>query len=295
MLKPMLHGLVALVVLIGSVAIAVARSETPVESRSQEPTGTASEHPTEPEPRDAIEEPATWLGVVVPLEEVEVAAPIHARIETVHVRLGQRVERDQVLVSIDRRELDEGIAAARASLHALQAGHAETKVELERADDQHQRTSSLGNFVAEQERTDALLASKVAVARVDRAAATIAEQRALIAKLETARLDTEVRAPFAGIVSLRHVDAGAFTAEGAALIELVSHARILRLAAPSPAHVGQRLHVVCGDEGVQLAAVVERVAPQRDVASGMTLVEARLEGEGEGEVAIGEACEGKPE
>ena len=39
--------------------------------------------------------------------------------------------------------------------------------------------------------------------------------------------------------------------------------------------------------------VVERVAPQRDVASGMTLVEARLEGGDE--VAIGETCEAQPE
>jgi multidrug efflux pump subunit AcrA (membrane-fusion protein) len=128
---------------------------------------------------------------------------------------------------------------------------------------------------------------------VDRAAATIAEQRALIAKLEKASLDTEVRAPFAGIVALRHVDAGAFTSEGTALIELVSHARLLRLAAPSGARVGQRLQVICGDARVPLVAVVERVAPQRDVASGMTLVEARLEG-GDA-VAIGEACEATPE
>jgi multidrug efflux pump subunit AcrA (membrane-fusion protein) len=289
MLKPMLHGLAALAVLIGSVAIAVARGETPVESGAVEAISASEARPQEPS--DAIE-PSPWLGVVVPLEEVEVAAPVQARIERVHVRLGEAVVRDQVLVSIDRRELDEDLAAARASLHALQAGHAETKVELERADDQHRRTHALGDVVADQERTDAELGSKVAAARVDRAAATIAEQRALIAKLETARLDTEVRAPFAGIVSLRHVDAGAFTAEGAALIELVSHARILRLAAPGAARVGQRLHVVCGNARVRLDAIVERVAPQRDVASGMTLVEARIEGGAE--VAIGEACEARP-
>lgn len=292
MLKPVLHGLVAIAVLVGSVAIAVMRGETPVEASSVEPTSVASE--VEPDAIDAIDEPAQpWLGVVVPLEEVEVAAPIHARIETVHVRLGETVERDQILVSIDGRELDEDLAAARASLHALQASHAETSAERERADDQHRRTNALGDIVAEQERTDAQLGSKVAAARVDRAAATITEQRALIAKLETARLDTEVRAPFAGIVSLRHVDAGAFTAEGDALIELVSHARILRLAAPSGARVGQQLNVVCGDARVRLEAVVERVAPQRDVASGTTLVEARLESSGE--IAIGEACEASPD
>jgi multidrug efflux pump subunit AcrA (membrane-fusion protein) len=294
MLRPVLHGLVALAVLVGSVALAVVRGETPVESRSTEPATLASEHSTELDLEAPTNQPAQlWLGVIVPLEEVEVAAPVQARIETVHVRLGERVERDQVLVSIDARELDEDLAAARASLHALQASHAETKVESERADDQHRRTSVLGDIVAEQERSDAQLDSKVAAARVDRAAATITEQRALIAKLETARLDTEVRAPFSGIVSLRHVDAGAFTAEGAALIELVSHTRILRLAAPSPARVGLRLNVVCGDAGIRLAAIVERVAPQRDVASGMTLVEARLEGEDE--VAIGEACEATPD
>jgi multidrug efflux pump subunit AcrA (membrane-fusion protein) len=289
MLRPLLHGVTALMVLVGSVALAVSRGETPIDKASAEGPGVESD----PEPSGAAEQPRqTWLGVVVPLEEIKVAAPIDARIETVHVRLGERVEVDQVLVSIDRRQLDDDLAAARASLSALQAGHAEAKAEYERADDQHRRTDALGDVIAEQERTDARLDSKVATARVDRAAATIAEQRALIAKLEKASLDTDVRAPFAGVVALRYVDAGAFTTEGAALIELVSHTRILRLAAPSGAQVGQRLQVVCGEAQVELAAVVERVAPQRDVASGMTLVEARLEG-GDA-VAIGEACQATP-
>ena len=62
------------------------------------------------------------------------------------------------------------------------------------------------------------------------------------------------------------------------------------VAAPSQPTVGQRLRVLCGD--ARLEAVVERVAPQRDVASGMTLAEARIEGDVG--VAIGEACEATP-
>lgn len=290
-MRPFLHAVVALVVLIGAVVIAVQRGETPI--AASEPASVSSdEHTSKPEPSEPTQAPTQqpWLGVIVPLEEIEVAAPIDARIEAVHVRLGETVERDRTLVTLDRRQLDEDLAAARASLHALQASRKESEAELERADDQHRRTSALGEIVAEQERTAARLDSKVAAARVDRAAATIAEQRALVAKLEAARLDTEVRAPFDGIVALRHVDAGAFTAEGTALIELVSHTRILRLAAPTHATVGQRLQVVCDD--VRMEAVVERVAPQRDVASGMTLVEARLEGDVA--VAIGSACEATP-
>lgn len=290
-MKPFLHAVVALVVLIGAVVIAVQRGETPIAASEPGLVPVDEPAPSEPERTDAPAQQEPWLGVIVPLEEIAVAAPIDARIEAVHVRLGETVDRDQTLVTLDRRQLDEDLAAARASLHALQASRKESEAELERADDQHRRTSALGEIVAEQERTAARLDSKVAAARVDRAAATIAEQRASIAKLEAARLDTEVRAPFDGIVALRHVDAGAFTAEGTALIQLVSHARILRLAAPTRATVGQRLHVVCDDE-VRLEAVVERVAPQRDVASGMTLVEARLEGDVG--VAIGAACEATP-
>lgn len=290
MLRALAHVVVALALLIGSVAIAVSRGETPVASVS-EPDSPVIERV--PEPSDTASEPREpWLGVIVPLEEVEVAAPIHARVEAVHVRLGERVEAGQVLVSLDRRQLDEDLAAACAGLRALQAQLGEAKAELERADDQHRRVSALAEIVAEQERSEARITSKVAAARVERAAATIVEQRALIAKLESARLDTAVRAPFAGIISLRHVDAGAFRAEGAPLLELVSHTRILRLAAPVPARPGQQLWVVCG--GIAGEAIVERIAPQRDVTSGMTLVEARLEGAGVKTVAIGQACEATP-
>lgn len=302
MLRTLLHALVVLGVIVGAVTIAVARGESteaapygPLEAA--EAIAAAPEGDAETvEASSTMGAPPPWLGVVVPAEEVAVAAPVAARIETVHVRLGDRVTRSQVLASIDRRQLEQDLAAARASLSSLRARRAESDVELEQARDQDVRTASLGELVAAQERNAARLQARAAQARLERADADVAEQKAKIAKLEALRLDSDVRAPFDGVVALRHVDAGAFVAEGAPLLELVGTERLLRLAVPGPSpEPGTRVRMRCDGMTEPLAAVVERLSPQLEVAAGTVVAEARLElAEGQLAPAIGVACEGAP-
>jgi len=300
MLRTLLHALAVLGVLVGSVAIAVARGETTVLPEPVSGSAQIAQIATKPqqEPVGAVEASASepWLGVIVPAEEVAVAAPVAARLEAVHVRLGGRVTRSQVLATIDRRQLEQDLAAARASLVSLRARRAETDVELEQARDQDVRTASLGELVAEQERTTARLQAKGAQARLERADADVAEQKAQLAKLEALRLDGDVRAPFDGVVARRHVDAGAFVAEGAPLLELVGTDRLLRLAVlgtlPEP---GTRVQVRCDGSSEPLVATVERLSPQLEVAAGTVVAEARLElPAGRSAPAIGVACEGAP-
>jgi multidrug efflux pump subunit AcrA (membrane-fusion protein) len=296
MLKTLLHAIAVIVVIVGAVVVAVARGETTELPEAVVPAG-ASSVAVEGEAvfaAGAAKMPEPWLGVVVPVEEVAVAAPIAARIEAVHVRLGDSVTRSQVLATIDRRQLEQDLAAARANLVGLRARRAEADVELEQARDEDVRAASLGALVAEQERTAAQLRVKAAQARLDRADADVAEQKANIAKLDALRLDADVRAPFDGVVALRHVDAGAFVAGGAPLLELVGTERLLRLAVPGRAPVvGTRVQMRCDDASEPVIAIVERLSPQLEVAAGTVIAEARMElGEGQGVPAIGVACEG---
>lgn len=295
MLKTLLHAIAVVVVIVGAVVVAVSRGETTElpAAVSAEASSVAVEGAIAPAVV-AAKAPAPWLGVVVPTEEVAVAAPIAARIEAVHVRLGDRVTRSQVLATIDRRQLEQDLAAARASLVGLRARRAEADVELEQARDEDARTRGLGALVAEQERTAARLRVKAAQARLERAEADVVEQKAKIAKLDASGLDADVRAPFDGVVAMRHVDAGAFVAEGAPLLELVGEDRLLRLAVPGRAPVvGARVQMRCDDAGEPVVAVVERLSPQLEVAAGTVIAEARMElGEGQAAPAIGVACEG---
>lgn len=300
MLRTLLHAIVVVGVIVGSVAIAVARGETTIPSavpvQAAEALGHAPELDDEAAAagRAAASEP--WLGVVVPAEEVAVATPIAARIESVHVRLGDRVTRSQVIATIDQRQLEQDLAAARASLVGLRARRTESDVELEQARDLDVRTAGLGELVPAQERNTTRLQAKAAIARRERADADVAEQKAKIAKLEALRLDSDVRAPFDGVVALRHVDAGAFVAEGAPLLELVGTDRLLRLAVPGHApEPGTRVHMRCDGLSEPLWAIVERLSPQLEVATGTVVAEARLElAAGRSAPAIGVACEGAP-
>jgi multidrug efflux pump subunit AcrA (membrane-fusion protein) len=291
MLRSLAQVLGVLGVMLGAVVVAVARGETPVEAPRQAervPSDEASHH-ERPDAGDAATH-ETWLGVVVPLEQVEIAAPLGARIEAVHVRFGQQVEAGEVLVTLDRRGVAQALVAARASLAGLRAAASEAELARAKARDTHARTSELGELVAEEERTAAALDSEAAKARVDRAAANVDEQRAKIAELEALEHDGEVRAPFAGSIALRHVDAGAFAGEGTPLLELVSAARLVRLALPSEhARVGVDLRLTCGERIGDIE--IDRVAPQIDPASGLVLVEAELDARLQ--PSLGEVCEAR--
>jgi membrane fusion protein, multidrug efflux system len=295
MIKTLVHALVAGLVIVGSVWIAVARGETTVPPaalvarREADPAAAPDRAP-------AIDAAAPWLGVVVPAQEVAVAAPIGARIEAVHARLGDVVERSQVLATLDRRQVEQDLAAARANLSALRARRTEAAVELEQARDADARASGLGALVPEQERTEARLQVHAAVARLERADGDVTEQRARIAKLEALRIDADVRAPFDGVVASRHVDPGAFVAEGATLLELVGVTQLVRLAAPGPhPEPGTRLRMRCDDRPDPLVVVIERRSPQIEVALGMVVAEARIElAAGQPAPALGIACEGTP-
>lgn len=297
MLRSLAQVLAVVGVMLGAVFVAIARGETPLglhaEGAAREPSDDG--HPVAARPDDvhddAVRSDSTWLGVIVPREQVELAAPLGARIEHVHVQLGKRVAAGEVVVTLDRRGVAQALVAARASLAALRAGAAEAELARTQARDTHTRTRELGELVAAEERRAVELASEAAATRVDRASAHVVEQRAKIAELEALEHDGEVRAPFAGHIALRHVDAGAFAGEGTPLVELVSEARLVRLALPREhARVGVGLRLACADVG-ELDVTLDRVAPQLDPASGLVLVEAELDARAQ--PSLGEVCEAR--
>jgi len=144
------------------------------------------------------------------------------RIETVAVRVGDRVAAGDVLATLDTRTLDAQIAAARAEAAAAETQAGLAGVTLER----QQVLVDRGHISAQ--RLDELAANQRAA--LSGAAAARASAQALAVRLELASLT----APFDGVITARHLDEGAIAPPGAPVVTLVEDARLeMRVSIPA--------------------------------------------------------------
>jgi len=144
------------------------------------------------------------------------------RIETVEVRVGDRVAAGDTLATLDTRTLEAQIAAARAESAA-----AETRAELARVTLERQQALVDRGHISAQ-RLDELAANERAA--LSSAAAARASAQALAVRLELASL----KAPFDGVITARHLDEGAIAPPGAPVITLVEDGRLeMRVSIPA--------------------------------------------------------------
>ncbi len=140
-------------------------------------------------------------------EEITLTARVAGRVSAFPVREGQSVAEGTLLVRYDAPE-------ARRSLEAARADEQAASVAAANAARQHTRIESLftAGVVAQSDRESAESADRSAAAR-------FAQTRAA---REIAEAAFEVRAPFAGVLVRRHVDAGAEVQVGRPLVDLRS-------------------------------------------------------------------------
>lgn len=193
----------------------------------------------EPEQAQAGSEPAA-APVVVARAEAGVLASEHVfpgqvramqaaalgfgtqgRVLTVEVREGDRVELGQLLATLDPRQ-------ARAQMAAASSNLDEVEHELSQARREAGRARDLGAQV---------LAGESIERELGRAEAFAARRDRRHAELRAARVglsEHQLRAPFAGVVRTREVDAGGWVAAGQAVLELVAEGPVEVRAAVSP-------------------------------------------------------------
>ncbi|HLF56610.1 MAG TPA: efflux RND transporter periplasmic adaptor subunit [Thermoanaerobaculia bacterium] len=207
------------------------------------------------EPRDVIDR-ASLPADLAPLRRAVLAAEVGGKVEAVEAELGQAVSRGQLLAKIDERSLAQQVAEAEAWLRQAQ-------LQYERAQNLFERKA-----VTKANLLDAVTNRDVAEAR-----------------LATARLQLEksrVRAPWAGRVAARRVEAGDFVAPGTPLFELVDASR-LKVRAPARSAdvpylaVGREVEVtVDAFPGELFRARIERLGAELDVSSRTLEVEAEI-------------------
>jgi RND family efflux transporter MFP subunit len=149
-----------------------------------------------------------WDGVVEATRSAVLSAQTSGRIESIAVDVDDRVAAGAVLLRITATEQTASTSTAQAQLRSAEAQAVEAESRYRRAADMVER-----QLVSRQEFEQVRAGRDSAVAARDAAAAQLAQIGQQLAY-------TVVRAPYAGIVSRRHVETGETVAPGQGLLEL---------------------------------------------------------------------------
>jgi HlyD family secretion protein len=150
--------------------------------------GSVDTGPTAEVERTRIERIVVATGTIEPEKELEVRPRIAGIVETIHVEAGDRVERKQPLVEIERELLEAQVREAEAGLQDARVEQRYAGIELERSQELER-----GGAASPQKRDDAR-------SRHEKAAAGVARAQARLQTLSTQLSYATVVSPLAGRV-----------------------------------------------------------------------------------------------
>lgn len=206
-------------------------------------------------------------GTVVASQAARIASRVSGYVHELDVDVGDAVKAGQRLLTIDNRDVEAQIAQARAALSRARAAYAD-------ALSNYRRYSNLykGQAVSRQQYE--------AVKRdYETAKAGVKAAEAGLAKAQAQRAYTEVRAPFAGVVTARSVETGDLATPGETLLELQARGKLevhtqVTNSAYSVLSTGARIGVIAGDK--HLEARVFQLSPAADPTTETHLLKAVL-------------------
>jgi RND family efflux transporter MFP subunit len=194
-----------------------------------------------------------WAAAIAEADaEATLSTKLMGTVTAVHVHEGDVVRAGAPLVTIDARDLSAKDAQVAAGVAEAEAVRREATLTVQRIRTLH----------AEEAATQAQLdAAETGLARAE---AAVRAARAARAELSATRGYSVIRAPFAGQITARMVDPGAFAAPGAPLVTIQDAARLRVVGNVAPNATGQLRRgskVAVQIEGAQTSGVVEAMVP----------------------------------
>jgi len=221
-----------------------------------------------------------FAGVLLPPKMANLAPQSEGRVEAVIVKVGQKVRQGDVLMRFDPRQKKQDLAMATASLHAAQASAGAAASEMNAASRRAARRNATVTvdgkaiaLVSGEEAAQAQSDARTAAARAGSAGASIAEAAARVQSLKLALEDTEVKAPFDGIVTALLFEPGMSVHANESVARVVGGGSGLRLrfavAEEDVAVLQNRRRAKITLENATLFATIDQVSPEVEPASRM--------------------------
>lgn len=222
-----------------------------------------------------------WIGVVVARQTVDVTADSQGRLQAMHVSIGDRLRRGDLIATLDTSLAAQDLEMARSNQRAADADERRAADEFAEAKARNDRRQSNPDFFSKEDLAEAALRAKTAAAALEVARSRTAEQRTRVRQLETSLSRNQIRAPFDGQVAERFADQGAIVGPGTPLVRLISAGDLLVRAAVPPEEarklsVGTPVVSTVRTLGLKIPGAIQRIAPEVDAASQMVLVEVHL-------------------
>jgi HlyD family secretion protein len=173
--------------------------------------------------RGTIASHISVVGNLIGEQTVDVAPKAGGRLQSVSVKLGDRVRRGQSIAKIEDRELLEQVNQAEASHRVAEAGVRRSEADLSLALTNVERARNLfgRQLLPKQQLDDAEARHTSAVAQLDLSKAQVAQSESRLKELRINLANTNVVSPTDGFVSQRHVDPGAWVSQNAPVASVV--------------------------------------------------------------------------
>jgi RND family efflux transporter MFP subunit len=151
-------------------------------------------------------------GTLRPWQEVSIYARSSGYLKKFDVDISNHVDKGQLMADISSPEVDQELAAAKATLVLNQAAAAKAKTDLDYAELTDKRYESLRGTsgVTQQELDQFANACKTALATYHQAEAQVGVSEANVQQLTEMQGFEKVYAPFSGVVTGRAYDVGSF-------------------------------------------------------------------------------------
>lgn len=165
---------------------------------------------TQPVVRGDIENAVTAVGTLEALNSVDAGAQVSGQLKALHVEIGDKVEREQLLAEIDPATIENRMEINRAELANLQAQLQSRKAQLvfKQSNIARQRNLVAGNAAAQSALDQAVADLAAAEADVNAIEAQIRKQEATLAGDEVDLGYTKIYAPMAGTIVANPVKEG---------------------------------------------------------------------------------------
>lgn len=209
-------------------------------------------------------------GSLQPHWSATVRAEVPGAVVRTYAERGERVRSGALLARIDDRAIRDTYLSARSAVRTAESSAAQAQRDLERTESLV-KAGAVAPQAAEQQRVAA-----------QNAESALADARARLSSAEKQLRATEVRAPDAGVVSERAVQAGDVVQPGAALFTVVDPSRMkLEAAVPaqqlSDVQVGAPVEfTVTGYAERVFTGKVDRVSPMADATTGQVEITVAL-------------------
>ncbi len=172
--------------------------------------------------RGRVAETITVVGSLIGAQTVDVVPKVSGRLESVLVRLGDRVAKGQLLAKVEDSEIQEQARQADASFEVAKATVRQREADLKFSETALDRSKNLfaRNLVSRQALDDAQARYEASLAQLDLSRAQFNQAQARREEVQINLSNSRIVSPVNGFVGSRRLDPGAFVGPNAPVVSV---------------------------------------------------------------------------